>query len=142
VSLAGTRTVRSVPELQKVQKLEQVGRIGDETARLLVAKALKARGGSFGAVLARSWMTRRNAKSEELEENELTAGRAPGGARIPKRGATVGEANSRTGGTRLRTEQRLEVGELGSWQPACGSADLVPTAWRHRLPMKRDGCTE
>jgi hypothetical protein len=36
------------------------------------------------------------------------------------RGATVGEANSRTDGTRLRTEQRLEVGELGSWQPACG----------------------
>jgi hypothetical protein len=36
------------------------------------------------------------------------------------RGATVGEANSRTDGTQLRTEQRLEVGELGSWQPACG----------------------
>jgi hypothetical protein len=64
VSLVGTQTVRSVPELQKAQKLEQVGRIGDETIGLLVAKALKARGGSFGVVLARSRMVRRNAMSE------------------------------------------------------------------------------
>lgn len=58
------------------------------------------------------------------------------------RGATGGEANSRTDGTRLRTEQRLEVEELGLRQPACGSASLVPTAWGHRLPMRKDGCTE
>jgi hypothetical protein len=58
VSLVGTRTVLSVPELQKAQKLEQVGRIGDETTRLLVANALEARGGSFGIVLARFRMVR------------------------------------------------------------------------------------
>lgn len=58
------------------------------------------------------------------------------------RGATGGEANSRTDGTRLCTEQSLEVEELGLRQPACGSASLVPTARRHRLLMKKDGCTE
>jgi hypothetical protein len=42
------------------------------------------------------------------------------------RGATGGEANSRTDGTRLCTEQSLEVEELGLRQPACGSASLVP----------------
>lgn len=64
MSLVDMRTVRSVPELRKAQKLEQVGRIGDETTGLLVAKALKARGGSFRAVLARSRTVRRNAMSE------------------------------------------------------------------------------
>lgn len=48
-----TRTVPSVPELQKAQKLEQVDRIGDETIGLLVANALEAGRGSLGAVLAR-----------------------------------------------------------------------------------------
>lgn len=62
--LAGARTVHSVPELQKAQKLEQVDRIGDETIGLLVAKALKARRGSFGAVLARCRTVLGNAMSE------------------------------------------------------------------------------
>lgn len=47
----GAQTVHAIPELQKAQKLEQVGRIGDETTRLLVANALKARGGFFGPCL-------------------------------------------------------------------------------------------
>jgi len=117
----GMRTVRSIPELQKAQKLEQVDRIGDETIGLVVANALKARGGSSGAVLARCRTARGNAMSErargsraQRREEHLEE------QRIPMRGATGGEANSRTDGTRLRTEQSLEVGELGSWQPACG----------------------
>lgn len=75
-ALRGARTVRSVSELQKAQKLEQVGRIGDETTGLLVGDALKARCGSLGAVLARRRMVRRNAMSEELEENELNGGKS------------------------------------------------------------------
>jgi len=40
--------------------------------------------------------------------------------RNPKRGATVGKANYRTGGTRLHAEQSLEVEERSERQPACG----------------------
>jgi hypothetical protein len=87
VPLVGTRTVLSVPELQKAQKLEQVGRIGDETTRLLVANALKARGGSFGAVLARSRTIRSNATSEGARGNRVHGGKSTWRSTDPDEGS-------------------------------------------------------
>jgi len=73
-----TRTVPSVPELQKAQKLEQVDRIGDETIGLLVANALEAGRESLGAVLARFSMAfgkrherRNSSKSSSRREERL-----------------------------------------------------------------------
>ena len=77
--------------------------------RVLRGRACTVTDGSSKCHERRSSRKASSRREEHLEEQ-----------RIPMRGATVGEANSRTDGTRLRTEQGLEVEELGSWQPACG----------------------